>query len=340
MGAKQGTAHLFLVTEQSTVVAGRELACVGHMLLNRDVVNPTLEVRFVGKETCSFQADGVKKGKSKVVEYTNYLVPPNLAVLQAGSFSFPFVIETPEGVPGTFQAEMKNFQAQIKYKARLLLKENRNTIAKSKAEVVVEQALDQNRFSILTPYSGNIVCCDCCHRGTCNLTVHVDKNAYMPSETVKVWVDVDNSRARRKMSSVIVMLWRVIRLISDNREVGMFKKCIFKKTVPTNIASGARLLTGQEICVDVELRNKENKLDMCATTVGKVVQCRYYVEVSTDYGRCISREIELEVPVIVIPKHIPPPLPSAPEDWNPVEMPITRISIQSSNASILDKQYD
>jgi hypothetical protein len=279
----------------------------------------------------------VQKGKNKIIEYKTFLIPPNQTSLKSGSYSFPFVIETPNNIPGTFQASMRRFEAKISYKAKLILKERREILGKNKTEITIEQVLDQNRYSILTPHSGKIACCDCFSKGICNLTVHIDKNAYLPNETAKLWVEVDNSKTRRDLKNLVVMLWRVIRLISGDQEVGVFKKSIFVKNIETKVPSGMKLLTGQEVCIDVPIASKEVKLDQCATTLGKIVQCRYYIEVSTDFGRCMSREVDFEVPLIVIPKFIEPVMPSAPEDWDPVEMPLMRVSVDSSRISIIDR---
>ena len=338
MGGSQNKAHIFVAVENNNITAGQAISCVAHLLLSKKVLNPSLEVKFSGKEWVKFQGDGIKTGKTKIVEFKTSLINPNTKILEAGSYSFPFIVDTPKAIPGTFKANMKRFEAKIAYKVRVLLKKKNKTVGKSKSEIIIEQVFDANRYSVLTNHAGTVICCDCYNKGICNITSHVDKNAYLPNETAKLWIEVDNSQSRRTLSTIGVMFWRIIRLISTDNQVGLFKKCIYSTNVDVNIHSGSKLLTGKEIKVDIPIYNKNIELDQSATTIGRIVQCRYFIEITTDFGRCMSRVVDFEVPIIVIPKFIQQPLPSAPEDWNPVEMPPMRFSVYSDAASAPDER--
>lgn len=333
MGAKQGVAHIFIAVENSTVTAGQEISCIAHLLLHEKIKFASLDITFTGRERLRFQGDGIKTGKYNFIQFKNSLLQPGQKEIPAGSYSFPFIIEIPKNVPGTFKANMKRFEAKIQYKAKIELRSNKELIGKSKSEIIVEQTFDQNRYSVLANHAGTIVCCDCCRKGVCELVAHIDKNAYLPQESAKLWVSVNNGNSRRGLSGIGVMFWRVIRLISNDNEVGVFKKCIFNTNVNVNVASGEKLLSGKEIQIDVPIYSKEIEIDQCVTTVGKIVQCRYFIEITTDFGRCMSRIVDFEVPLIVVPKFTPPEVPSAPEDWHPIEMPIARFSSYESELS-------
>ena len=330
MGGSQGKANLFVVIENTTVTAGQEISCIAHLLVNESVKNPILDMTFSGKEWAKFQSDGQRTSKHKIIEFSKNLLDPDMQELHPGSYSFPFFIDTPTAIPGTFKATMDKFQARIQYKIKVELKKKKEVIGKNKSEVFIEQTFDQNRYSVLTSNAGNIVCCDCFSRGSCSITAHIDKNAYLPQETAKLWIEVDNSKARRNLLGIEVTFWRVIRLLSQEGQVGLFKKCIFSTNIATNIASGSKLITGKEINLDIPIYSKDLEMDQCATTLGKAVQCRYYIQIEGRFGRCSSRGVDFEIPIIISPKITPPEMPSAPEDWSPVEMPAMRMFAASS----------
>jgi hypothetical protein len=133
------------------------------------------------------------------------------------------------------------------------------------------------------------------------------------------------------------MLWRVIRLISKEREVGLFKKCIFNTSVRANIPANRKALNDREISVDIPISSKDSAIEQCVTTIGKTVQCRYYLEITTDFGKCMSRVVEFEIPLIVAPKAVAVALPSAPEDWNPIEMPKSSICVPCQETNVIDR---
>jgi len=337
MGAKQGRGHIFIGTDNSTVIAGQVINCTAHLLLNDKIKSPNIEIAFIGKEQASFQGDGLKRGKNIIIQFSQSLLEKNLRVLETGAYSFPFSLQIPVDIPGSFKASMKRFEASIEYSVKVELKEGRELICKNKALVTVEQAIDSGRHSILKTHVEGIVCCDCVNKGRCGITAHVDKHAYLPEESAKLWIDVDNSKSNRNLNAVGVMLWRVIRLISNDREVGLFKKCIFSNNIKVKIPAKRNSLTNKEICIEIPISNKDSDIEQCVTTIGKTVQCRYFIEVSTDFGRCMSRVVEFEIPLIVAPKAIHVALPSAPEDWSPIEMPRSSLFVTSQNASIIDR---
>lgn len=336
MGGSQSTAHLFIAVENNRILPGQDFSCVAHLLLNKKVKSPSLEITFLGEELVRFQGDGIKTGKNRIIEFKSSLLAHDSKDLSPGSYSFPFVVEIPKGIPGTFKADMKRFEASIQYKIKAELKERRETIVDNKTEVFIEQAFETNRYSTLTTHAGTVVCCDCFNKGICTITAHVDKNAYLPQETAKMRIEINNSLSRRALQGLGIMLWRVIRLISTTNEVGLFKKCIYSTNIQVNVQSGVKLLSGKEITLEIPIYSKEIDLDQCASTLGKVVQCRYFIEISTDFGKCMSRVVDFEVPLIISPKVLLPQAPSAPEDWNPIEMPPTRMSSEFGSASIIE----
>lgn len=338
MGGKQGRGQIYVSTpENSTVIAGESINCTAHLILNDKIKSPSLRMVFKGKEEATFQGDGVKKAKNNIIEFSETLLDPSLNLLNPGAYSFPFTIELPNDLPGTFNAKMKRFEARIEYEVKVELIERREFICKDKVFIIVEQVLGSNRQSILKTQTDRLVCCDCINKGTCNVSAHVDKHAYLPGETARLWMEVDNSKASKNLVSIGVILWRVIRLISTDKQVGLFKKSVFSTNLNVNIRANSDPLKNKDLCIDIPICSKDTNIEQCVTTIGKAVQCRYFIEISTDFGSCMSRVVEFEIPLIVAPKAIEVVLPSAPEDWNPMEMPVMNISIGPQNVSIIDR---
>lgn len=337
MGGKQGRGNIIISTEHSTTVAGQPFNCTAYLVLNDKIKSPSLTITFKGKEEAKFQGDGTKRGKNVIIEFAHSLLDPNLSLLNPGSYVFPFTLHLPNDLPGTFKAKMKRFDAKIEYEVKAELLERREFICKNKAAVVVEQVLESNRQSVLKTQSSYVICCDCFNKGVCNISAHIDKHAFLPEETARLWMEIDNSKVSRRLNNIGVSLFRVIRLISNDRQVGLFKKRIYSKTLEVNIQSRGKPLKDKEICVDIPLNAVGSNTEECVTTVGKIIQCKYYIQISSDFGNCISRDVEFEIPLIIGPRAVEVTPPSAPEDWNPIEMPNTNISVNSQNMSIIDR---
>ena len=117
--------------------------------------------------------------------------------------------------------------------------------------------------------------------------------------------------------------------------MGFFKTCVFTTKVPAKISPGKKSLTGNEILVNIPIKSNEMNFDQCATALGRIVQCSYSITITTNFGSCITREVSFDAHVVILPKIVEIVVPSAPEDWNPVEMPSRRMSVISNqNGSV------
>ena len=205
MGAKQDKVHVFVTAERNIILAGQEISCVVHLLVNEKIEKPDIELTFIGKESAKFRSNGENTGKVIIVEEKIHLLKDQ-KTLMPGSYSFPVLIKTSNQLPGTFKAKIRQFEAKITYKIKAKVKSEKNVIRKNHSEITIQQFIDQNRYSILADHAGTIICCNCFSRGVCKITSYLDKNAYLPNETAQITLNIDNSQSRRRLNSLIVSL--------------------------------------------------------------------------------------------------------------------------------------
>ena len=338
MSKNQENAYIFLDIDNNTITAGQDIFCTAQLLVQQDIQNPSFKVFFIGKEWVKIEGDVINSSKVKITNNQSTLALPNINKLEAGSYSFPFIIETQHTLPGTFNATTQDFQGKIEYKMKLKLTQNKEIIAKSKIEIMVDQAFEELTSSTIKNYMHVLICCKFIKKGLCNITSRLNKTNYFPHDLIRLSLEVDNSNAKRTLSSLSIIFWRIVRLINENNEVVLFKKCIHSTNIKANVPSGYKLLTGKEINLDIPIYNKEDNLDLCVSTIGKLIQCRYFIQISTNYGKCISRGIDFEIPITISSKWKGIRFSSTPDDWNPMDMPLMRLSVYPYTSILLESQ--
>ena len=324
MGGQQGKAQIQVTLDLSSIIAGENITGSISLVISKPIMDVIVAFKLTGKETCSFrQTDLRNEGKVKIIDYTSIIYNSYGNAVKPGNYSLPFSITSPPHIPGTFVPKSRKYEARIAYFVKAeIFEQQKSSIGKHKVPILIKQCINANRYSLINNDTVSLSSCQCFSRGQGTLTAHLNKNAYLPGETANIWVEVDNSRSRSTMKLITIRLFQVLRLISNQNVSFLHKKLMYCSRHKVRIGGGDTLLGGNALSVDIPIEFKNINLAINGTTDGKLVQCKFEVEVISSYGILSSNGPSLEIPLMIYPKEsIPTPLASAPEEWNPIELP-------------------
>lgn len=341
MGGQQGKPGVQVALSNPTVIAGQHISGTVNFILPVSINSLSVIFKLCGKEINSFNEEGKDyRGKVKILNYSSILYTSYNNLVKSGSYSLPFKISIPPTIPGTFEAKNSKFTAKISYFVKAELKEKNNIIAKNKIPVIIKQIINADRISILGSSSAVVRCCDCFIKGETLMDAHLDKNAYLPGEEIHLSVSIDNTRNTVTMKNIQVRLVRQIRLISNLNMTALKKKSLYKKNFKVNIPPGDRLIDDKILNLTIPLVFKRTDLFLSSTTQGRIIQCLYKVEVYTHFGCFMSSGPKIECIFMIYPTEAIMPQASAPEEWNPVEMPEAVMDCILENSSPYAYQPD
>jgi sporulation-control protein spo0M len=330
MGGQQGKAQIQIVLNQNSITDGDQISGSVNLIIGKEFQNVDILFKLIGKEAYLSTKDNERNsGKVFILNHKSILHETRGGVLRKGNYSFPFAINTPETIPGTFYSKSGDYEAKIGYVVKsCILEKNKDVIAKYKTPLTVKQIINADRYSMLFNQTAFINCCDCFNKGNSTIRVHLNKNAFLPEETASLWIEIDNASSRSKMKAIKLKLFQYIRLLPNDYKLPiMFKKKLWSIKKGFNLKPGNLLLKDKSITVEFPIKFKKTDLLVCPTTDGKLIQCKYELEVSSIYGLCISPGPIVEIPLLIFPEEKIFFQPSAPEEWDPVEMPLSQFNL-------------
>ena len=332
MGGQQDKAQIQLTLHQETIIAGDRISGAANLIVSKNLNDLIVVFKLTGKEVNSFtQSDARHEGKVQILNHRLILYNSHGHNVRAGNYSLPFLISTPSQIPGTFVSKSRKYQAKVVYFVKVeMLDQQNNLIGKHKLPLIIKQAINAERYSMINHNTNSIKCCDCISKGESSVKAHLNKNAYLPGETVNLWVEVDNSRSRAALNSISIKLFQIIRVISNKNVAKVIKKSIYSSKHAMNLGAGERLLSENALNVEIPLEFKKTDLSICGSTDGRIVQCKFEIEVITNYGMMENGGGSLDMQLMIYPtEHPAPPQASAPEEWNPTEMPLVDFDVQN-----------
>lgn len=324
MGNKQDIPVLKIVTNKASIIAGEPIAGTINLFLPYGLNDMIVMFSLKGKETCTFKLENnpiVQVGKVFVLNFSQVLYNSFGQLVRHGNYSIPFSISTPHSIPGTFELTNKKNKAQVKYSVKATLANQKNEkLAKDKVLILIKQAINMRRISIIGSSEMLVKKCGCLRMGLISLSAHLDKNAYLPGETIVVSINLDNTKGAGKIKKFVTKLIRITKLKSNNRQSIVLRNQIAKKVTKVNIKPGKSLLGDRAVEACIKIEKERQNLELCGTTHGRVIECSYQIEISCFLGFFYSNGPCIDLVVMIFPNEIQQLPPTAPEDWNPVEL--------------------
>jgi hypothetical protein len=126
------------------------------------------------------------------------------------------------------------------------------------------------------------------------------------------------------MKHVYVRFFQVLRLILNTGIFMLIKKELFYSENTINVNRGDSLLNEKALTIEIPIKFKDENLAINPTTSGRVIQCKYEIEVTSSFGRWHNPGPSIEIPVLIYSQEIISIIqPSVPEEWNPIELPVS-----------------
>jgi len=222
-----------------------------------------------------------------------------------------------------------NYSAQILYKLKVEFNPTRDKKYKAIVPFTIKQGITEQRFSVSYEKSTPIVSCKCISKGTTHLKAHLDKNAYLPTETAKLMLEVDNSACRMSISNIEITLLRTIRLKNQNDHATFYIRDKLKTLKARGVPASTGLLATNALQVDFNLGDVKEIIDECCSSKGAKTECAYSYEIKAVMG---SREDpSFEVWTLIHPMDLAPHVLVPPEEWAPTEFLNARLTIDDKS---------
>eukprot|EP00052_Salpingoeca_macrocollata_P000472 m.20431 g.20431 ORF g.20431 m.20431 type:complete len:438 (+) comp10548_c0_seq2:79-1392(+) len=242
-----------------------------------------------------------------------------------GQYSFPFQFTLPTSLPGSFDCRSHHrSHGQVFYTAKAECKVAGmfSSNLRHSQPITVQALLNQNISPIIAKQHKDVNCCCCFNRGSADIAVHVEKNAYAPGEVANVICEVANN-STEDITVISVQLVRAMTLRAHGRTFTA------SDVVSQNSYPGVPKQTSRDhsnpLRLPLQLANQ-----LAASVTSRLVNCTYTVSVVFETGGCCIGNLSVSVPVKI---YAPQPqieqwFTEAPAFWNnPQQFPLTQVNI-------------
>ena len=337
MGSNQSTeyGHLHIQTEKSYYLSGETINGNIYMNLIKDYPGNIILLKFIGKEFCKWEEttgsgedertiqhigeSTFYKCEIPIYNFPGYSIP-------FGHYIFPFNFVLTNNLPGSLNVEYLDqdyndrcFKAYIKYEVIVEcvsstidnpIEHSQNLIIKQSFNEPIEARVIDKICPINTFW--------CFNQGSIYIKSYFNKNIVTIGETVYATAEIDNTLGKIKVNRIHLQLNRIITLKNSKGTKTREMRNIVYDEIYQGVEANERVMNINSRVLKLLLEN--NKENICSTTYGNLISCRYLLEVICEVNGCICCVPEplVEVPIIIYavdPSNFP--LIKPPENWNP-----------------------
>ena len=217
---------------------------------------------------------------------------------------YPFEYQLPENLPSVFDIVKypggcrRLLTVNILYKLKACLDVNGFLSKHLKGEIapVVHARLPAHMMvsEYRTQKAVRLLCCIC--RGRCRLAVAMDKNAYHVGEVAQIQCTIDNNsdvditRGTCRLHQEIVMragghVVKLHKVLAERAFAGVKQRTSVQQPQPMPLVADAGRGT------------------VTSSTTGRIIECRYRIEIACDIPWC--PKVRLRLPVTMLPPNNP-----------------------------------
>lgn len=330
MGSSQAKPTIFIKTETPSYLAGTEISGVVYVHLPKKLPTNTLWIIVKGKEQSSWNPvnetrNDRYRGRHSILKVRIPLHRWADNSIPAGEYSFPFNFILPKEIPGSFHVRTTNYEAKISYSIKAEIWPDKKQAIKDSIPVIVKQALTNVRYSISQQQSAPLVMCGCLSRGSAQINLNFDKNAYIITEIPRINIQVDCSNTSQQVKGLDCSLTRYLYLTSQGGNHFSVPLQIFTLRLDRLPPTDA-LMRDTGIDVRVPLPDYNQILENTSTTLGNIIKCEYIFEVKCDFGYLCKSTAVASGPMVIYPEErIPRQQIVVPPDWIPTQFPMFSI---------------
>lgn len=266
------------------------------------------------------------KQKMNFMEFT-YPIAHFDGRIGPGQYAFPFAIDLPPNLPGNFKEKghkgLDKYEAKVYYRLEAELDAAKGWFGPSdlecEAKLVIHSMLQQQIQPVRVDKAANVMFCCCCDKGEVRMSCHFDKNCYVPGEVCQIVCEVENN-SESEITCIRTVLFRQLTLYAKGKRMTKtdtirrekFPGVAVKRDADGNLVMGDKEI--RQLSINLQ-DDKHGKLQ--PETKGRLVQCRYWIEVECDIPW--APDIEITLPITI---YAPQPenfhgTPAAPQGWNP-----------------------
>ena len=333
MGSTQSVGHLHVHLDTRNFQAGELVQGTIHLKLYATVQAQVLLLLFDGKEHTKFMRDDSEQEFLTSYHLINQRFPLFIfpeGYLLSGDYSFPFAFTLPPSLPGSFHLEEDEAEGYIRYHITATVEGSYTFIESSKVWIHVNQLMTNPIYSVSNDSDSYLQPACCRNKGTVSIKVCFSKNAFVPGETMRLGIEINNSQSQLDVLGYRVTLLRKIRLKSDTRhwmrqeEVGFWNMSL-------RVPKGEALLGEQSRHQKLLFPKQSSTLGHSPSVHSSYIDCTYSLKVHLNMATgllCGVDTPEIEQLIIVYPTQLPPHLPPMmPADWAPRVMPTASFAV-------------
>ncbi|XP_052278841.1 arrestin domain-containing protein 3-like isoform X2 [Dreissena polymorpha] len=225
---------IFLNNPQQVYYSGQQIDGTVVVDLNEAMKLRCVSLRFEGKANVHWtEQHTTGSGKSRRTETRHYYAHEDYfnfdlmlfgsgqsTLLQAGRRTFPFSFFLPPNLPSSFEGAFGNVRYSLKGKIDRPWKFDHKT----KKLFAVVSVLDLNEQTMaMSPAEGGNeknLCCLCCKSGPISATFRIDRQGFVPGETIQLSAEICNHSSRKmKASRVRLIMYIMYHAIQKKRSV-------------------------------------------------------------------------------------------------------------------------
>jgi len=341
-----GTIHIDL--DSPNIQAGDSLSGTIHLLISKPASASLLSLELLGQESTQWYTSTSRRGKKgrEVIEhkdqtvllskkFTVYVFPQEGP--QEGQYSFPFLLDLPEHLAGSFLFEPPYFpfiqdgqtRGVIKYAVLARVEDQTGAyVVSGGAELHVVQRLNREIAAVEGETTAQLSTWYFYSQGTTKVKVEFNKDAYVPGETARVMVHVDNSESALEAVGIKVHLTRYITLRERNTAVFQDTTSINSSSLPYVLPAGH---PPQQFVLELMIPTSAD-VEQMTSVASPLIECRYEMTAEVEMNGWFTSLGELpKVSKImcIYPPPIEKPRPPEVEDWSPTVMPLVHLDANS-----------
>lgn len=346
--------YIYILTSKSNYYPGDIVSGNVYILQTKDFPCSILELTIRGREKVKWEelATGNQSNKenNSLIPKQEFLDKKELfritqglsefkeGILQKGQYNFPFIFSIPESFPGSFEMSYGFIKAKISYSIKCVLRTSSANCKDLtfKQRLIISQKPKASILNELRKASSMIKSC-LFSKGVSSISCRFEKDSYLPGETSKLLLSIDNEHCTAVMKSISVTLkQQAVFMIEKNSssKVKNLDRVLFSKEfdgIPANNTTlNPRILELELVDVNQLYANPlVTKVDPIQPFIeSSLIKCNYILSIEPFYEtscNCYDR------PIILMPLYIiHPPLPNwngvkIPSNWRPVDMKTTNI---------------
>eukprot|EP01012_Entosiphon_sulcatum_P024755 TRINITY_DN299_c0_g1_i1.p1 TRINITY_DN299_c0_g1~~TRINITY_DN299_c0_g1_i1.p1 ORF type:complete len:454 (-),score=110.70 TRINITY_DN299_c0_g1_i1:166-1467(-) len=318
---------IYVRTDKGEYYAGETVYGTVFLLIEDPIESEGLSVQIKGKEKCSWKqtvqhpvpGSDPPQHTSETVTLADdrecFSRKAKLIVQRGtfpqGKFAYHFALALPDDLPGVYSKQKKGLGWYGKVSYRVKAEVDCPGIAtdlQTKQGIVIHQKV--RRAAAVHEKQQEITTCCCVKQGAVEVKAWVDRQAYLPDDTVLLTVSVKNG-TDKKIDHVKADVIREIELqVKNNTRGDVSSKLEMRSVMASSKQDGN--LEGQgerQYAFKLPLRSKKGR-ECKPTTDGKLVECEYVIALEVDVAWASDLNAR-------IPLHITAPPNTAFSQWQP-----------------------